>query len=152
MSYLSGYITKCAKTHFIQSGSIQQPYTCGQAKIPYHHKDHNYLVEAEVIDHNVLKILGLLICIESSTTHRHCWQQSCNFVWTVLWCVWGLGLCHRCAELILTNTCNSPTSSCAHYILSKDTGRIGTNGKLRCDKEGHRAHRLGEQHDDNYQT
>ena len=64
MSYLSGYITKCAKTHFIQSGSIQQPYTCGQAKIPYHHKDHNYLVEAEVIDHNVLKILGLLTCIE----------------------------------------------------------------------------------------
>ena len=44
--------------------------TCGRAKIPCQHKDVHYLIEFEVIDHNVPNILGLVTCIEMNLVQR----------------------------------------------------------------------------------
>ena len=45
-------------------------HTCGKAKIPCQYKDLNYLVEFEVMDHNVPNILGLITCIEMNLVQR----------------------------------------------------------------------------------
>jgi len=39
-------------------------HNCSKVKIPCQHKDNNYLVKFEEIDHNALNILGFLTCIE----------------------------------------------------------------------------------------
>ena len=44
--------------------------TCGRAKIPCQHKDAHYLIEFEVIDHDIPNILGLVACIEMDLVQR----------------------------------------------------------------------------------
>ena len=44
--------------------------TCGRAKIPCQHKDDHYLIEFEVIDHDVPNILGLVTCIKMNLVQR----------------------------------------------------------------------------------
>jgi len=48
----------------------QKLHTCGKAKIPCQYKDNNYLVEFEVIDHNVPNILGLTTCTQMNLVQR----------------------------------------------------------------------------------
>ena len=44
--------------------------THGKVQLPCQHKDNHYLIEFEVVDHNVPNILGLVTCIEMNLVQR----------------------------------------------------------------------------------